>query len=164
MATHSSILVWRIPWTKEPGGQFVGLQRIGHNWASNIYLLSLHIRIRLTILLNVANITGGNNISFSSILHFPNYKKIFFFIFFCSILDSLFASYLSICRSFSYTGKNWLSVTYVMFSPNILILIMVSFAFQKLKYIVQSAYFSYLLKHLGFLTWFIFIFYIFIEI
>ena len=32
MATHSSILVWRIPWTEEPGGlQSMGLQRIGHN-------------------------------------------------------------------------------------------------------------------------------------
>ena len=32
MATHSSILAWRIPWTEEPGGlQFVGLQRIGHD-------------------------------------------------------------------------------------------------------------------------------------
>ena len=28
-ATHSSILVWRIPWTEEPGGlQPIGLQRI----------------------------------------------------------------------------------------------------------------------------------------
>ena len=32
MATRSSILAWRIPWTKEPGGlQFMGSQRIGHN-------------------------------------------------------------------------------------------------------------------------------------
>ena len=31
MAIYSSILVWRIPWTEEPGGQFMGLQRIGHN-------------------------------------------------------------------------------------------------------------------------------------
>ena len=29
MATHSSTLAWRIPWTEEPGGlQFVGLQRV----------------------------------------------------------------------------------------------------------------------------------------
>ena len=29
MATHSSILVWRIPWTEEPGGlQSMGLQRV----------------------------------------------------------------------------------------------------------------------------------------
>ena len=32
MATHSSILAWRIPWTEEPGGlQFMGSQRVGHN-------------------------------------------------------------------------------------------------------------------------------------
>ena len=32
MATHSSILAWRIPWTEGPGGlQSVGLQRVGHD-------------------------------------------------------------------------------------------------------------------------------------
>ena len=32
MATHSTILAWRIPWTEEPGGlQPVGLQRVGHD-------------------------------------------------------------------------------------------------------------------------------------
>ena len=32
MATHSSILAWRIPGTEEPGGlQSVGLQRVGHD-------------------------------------------------------------------------------------------------------------------------------------
>ena len=32
IATHSSILAWRIPWTEEPGGlQSTGLQRLGHN-------------------------------------------------------------------------------------------------------------------------------------
>ena len=31
MATHSSILAWRIPWTEEPGGLlFMGLQRVRH--------------------------------------------------------------------------------------------------------------------------------------
>ena len=34
MATHSSVLAWRIPWTEEPGGlQFMGPQRVGHDWA-----------------------------------------------------------------------------------------------------------------------------------
>ena len=42
MATHSSILAWRIPWTEEPSGlQSVGLQRVGHNWTTNIFTLSL---------------------------------------------------------------------------------------------------------------------------
>ena len=32
MATHSSILVWRIPWTEEPNGlQSMGLQRVRHD-------------------------------------------------------------------------------------------------------------------------------------
>ena len=32
MATHSSILAWRIPWTEEPDGlQFIGLQRVRHD-------------------------------------------------------------------------------------------------------------------------------------
>ena len=31
MATHSRILAWKIPWTKEPGLlQFTGSQRVGH--------------------------------------------------------------------------------------------------------------------------------------
>ena len=32
MATHSSILAWRITWTEEPGGlQSMGSQRVGHD-------------------------------------------------------------------------------------------------------------------------------------
>ena len=32
MATHSSILAWRIPWTEEPGGlQSMGSLRVGHD-------------------------------------------------------------------------------------------------------------------------------------
>ena len=34
MATHHSILAWRIPWTKEPCGlQSIGSQRVGHDWS-----------------------------------------------------------------------------------------------------------------------------------
>ena len=32
MATHYSILAWRIPWTEEPDGlQSMGWQKVGHN-------------------------------------------------------------------------------------------------------------------------------------
>ena len=35
MATHCSILAWRISWREEPGGlQFMKLQRVGHDWAT----------------------------------------------------------------------------------------------------------------------------------
>ena len=36
MASHSSILAWRIPWTEKPGRlQSMGLQRVGHNSVTN---------------------------------------------------------------------------------------------------------------------------------
>ena len=39
MATHSSILIWEIPWTEEPGRlQSTGSQRVGHNWATELNL------------------------------------------------------------------------------------------------------------------------------
>ena len=45
MATCSSILAWRIPCTKEPGGlqslQSMGLQRIGHDWATNTFTFNI---------------------------------------------------------------------------------------------------------------------------
>ena len=35
MATHSSILAWRIPWTEEPGRLWsTGLQRVRHDWSN----------------------------------------------------------------------------------------------------------------------------------
>ena len=41
MATHSSILAWRIPWTEEPGGlQSMELQRVGHDLATNTHSVS----------------------------------------------------------------------------------------------------------------------------
>ena len=40
MATHSSFLAWRIPWTEESGGlQSTRLQRVRHNWATNNFLI-----------------------------------------------------------------------------------------------------------------------------
>ena len=36
MSTHSSILVWRIPWAEEPGGlQSIGSQIVRHAWATD---------------------------------------------------------------------------------------------------------------------------------
>ena len=42
MATHSSILAWRIPWTEEPGGlQSVALQKVRHGRAINTFTFFL---------------------------------------------------------------------------------------------------------------------------
>ena len=41
MATHSSTLTWRIPWTEEPGRlQSMGSLRVGHNWATSLSLFT----------------------------------------------------------------------------------------------------------------------------
>ena len=38
MATHSSILAWRIPWTEEPGGlQSMGSQTVEHNCVTDTH-------------------------------------------------------------------------------------------------------------------------------
>ena len=42
MVSHSSVLAWRSPWTEKTGGLlFVGLQRIRHNWVTNIHTCTL---------------------------------------------------------------------------------------------------------------------------
>ena len=46
MAILSSIIAWKIPWTEEPGSlQSMGLQRVGHNWATSLTYLRLYLSI-----------------------------------------------------------------------------------------------------------------------
>ena len=41
MAPHSSTLAWKIPWAEEPGRlKSLGLQRVGHNWATSLSLFT----------------------------------------------------------------------------------------------------------------------------
>ena len=41
MASHSSTLAWKIPWTEEPGGlQSMGSQRVGHDYATSLSLFT----------------------------------------------------------------------------------------------------------------------------
>ena len=51
MATHSSILAWRIPWMEEPGGlQSTGSQRVGHDWVTSLSLSDSILKSRDIIL------------------------------------------------------------------------------------------------------------------
>ena len=55
MATHTSILAWRIPWTEEPGRlQSMGLQGVRHNWATNTYLGNIFWSFSAFLLLSAA--------------------------------------------------------------------------------------------------------------
>ena len=53
MATHSSILAWRIPWTKEPGGlQSMGSQRVGPDWATHTHTHT-HTHVSLPLVFQI---------------------------------------------------------------------------------------------------------------
>ena len=55
MATHSSILAWRIPWTEVLGGlQFMGLQRVRHD---QTYTQHTHSNFLLSSLSNLESTT-----------------------------------------------------------------------------------------------------------
>ena len=48
MATHSSVLAWRIPGTQEPGGLLsMGLHRVGHDWSDLAAAAHTHTHIYL---------------------------------------------------------------------------------------------------------------------
>ena len=54
MATHASILAWRIPWTEEPGGlQSMGSQRVGHNWSDLACIVQYFIDVATTSSLSI---------------------------------------------------------------------------------------------------------------
>ena len=45
MATHSSILAWKIPWIEEPGTlQSMGLQKVGHDCATSLSLSIMFVK------------------------------------------------------------------------------------------------------------------------
>ena len=45
MATHSSIIAWKIPWMEEPGRlQSMGSQKVRHDWATSHLLVQFHFR------------------------------------------------------------------------------------------------------------------------
>ena len=50
MATHSSILAWRIPWTEEPDGlQFRGSPRVWHDWSDLARTQCIYVNPNLLI-------------------------------------------------------------------------------------------------------------------
>ena len=78
IATHSSILAWRIPWAEEPGGvQSTGLQRVGYDWVTNThshtytYILFIHLSVdghlgcfHTWAIINNADMNIGVHVSF----------------------------------------------------------------------------------------------------
>ena len=73
MATHSSILAWRIPWTEEPGGlQSMGLQRYT---TEQVTLLLLSVKI--LFFLDIGDTGLRKEPSFFSLTNFYNFRGCF---------------------------------------------------------------------------------------
>ena len=69
MATHSSVLAWRIPGTGEPGGlPFMGSHRVGHDWSD--------LAVGLWAL-NIPN-TGLSHKTYNISLHLPIHRLVSF--------------------------------------------------------------------------------------
>ena len=80
MATHPSILAWRIPWVEGIGGlQSVGLQRARHNWATNTFAFFLHYTKWSYILQEKTNFNGLRMFSTTKLIlnkYFRNVSKL----------------------------------------------------------------------------------------
>ena len=62
MATHSSILAWRTPWTEEPGGlQSLRSQRVGHDWAISLHFPLLNQTFNFFMMPGLLRSLGGNS-------------------------------------------------------------------------------------------------------
>ena len=115
MATHSSILAWRIPWMEEPGGlQSMGSQRVGHDWAT-----SLHFSTSLQIFMCCIFIT----------IQFLIIKFIFYFCPWLILFRSLFF-FISLIWIFSvyFTCTDLI----VLWSENVLSLVLILTNFLRL--------------------------------
>ena len=66
MATHSSILTWRIPWIEEPGRlQSMGSKRVRHDWVTNTCTLQENHYLNVTLMLR------SDNKKFATTYHAP---------------------------------------------------------------------------------------------
>ena len=62
MATHSSVLAWRIPGTGEPGGLLsMGSHRVGHDWSDSVAVASIQ---RIMLMAESASVGVGLDLKF----------------------------------------------------------------------------------------------------
>ena len=94
MATHSSIVVWRIPWTEEPDGlQSTGSQRVRHDWATNTFRFhtshrsptDLHMMFFFSLVFIFSLIYLRIMCNLLIKILFSNFKNSFVYVFFSTI-------------------------------------------------------------------------------
>ena len=81
MATHCSVLAWRIPWTEKPGGlQSMGSHRVGHDWgdlaaaAAAVLFHFMFLFVNTLIPFFYINLCGW---ILMSLIFFPFFFKVF---------------------------------------------------------------------------------------
>ena len=82
MATHSSTLAWKIPWTEEPGRlQSIGSQRVRHDWTTSLQFGFLYSNAQIQKRNNQANLHSeiktaatSNVKGFKNIVHLNLFK------------------------------------------------------------------------------------------
>ena len=105
MATHSSILAWRIPWTEEPGGlQSTGSQRVGHDWVTSHFLSHTHTHTHTHLHNSTESLPVFLCLLFCSRKYFLLVEAIFFS--YCSLAANVTASDFFICFLISLLIKN----------------------------------------------------------
>ena len=76
MATHSSILAWKIPWTEEPVRlQSMRLQRVGHEWATSLSFFPTQVVFFMLLHISDAYVLGFLNIMFGNIWSYFSFEE-----------------------------------------------------------------------------------------
>jgi len=114
MATHSSVLAWRIPWMEKPGGlRSVGLHRVGHDWsnlaaaAARFFIWTIYIYIYISLKMSIEKL-----IVICLIIHFVHfYPWLYIFLLFIGTLFlrllMLLLSFILQFFSFCYLSYLW---------------------------------------------------------
>ena len=116
MATHSSILAWRISWTEAPGGlQFMGSQRVGHDWVTNTGVFLLGFIVYGTL---CASSWNWLTISFSMLGKFSTIisSKIFSYPFFLSSSSGTPIIQMLVHLIWSQRSLRWSLVLFILFT------------------------------------------------
>ena len=113
MATHCSILAWRIPWTEEPGGlQLMGSQRVRHDWATEqwhiyTYFFSKYLCIFMYLCMHVTtyiilkNLTSSN-LSFLTLRRCLGFHPNYFML---NMLSGFIYFYIKMLKPLSFIDR-----------------------------------------------------------
>ena len=107
MATHSSTLAWKIPWTEELGTlQSMGSQRVGHDWATFTYLIQKKLLVEIERSWNNGNLVSIAEVVMEVLTQTSFQKRNYLF------NESLLADNLQLLMPSEFTSsfKGWIHV------------------------------------------------------